>query len=105
MHPCPDMCYQSSLHMLKTITFEEPNFEAVIVLNQMTFSSRQTLFLIFRDNTTKIGMNTTAKIFYQLTGKITLNSLNLSFVHYKKINENSIFKISKDIAPNPEEQP
>ena len=83
--PSQIMSYQAALLLHKTANFEIPDFEAITVLNQMTFTSRQTLFLIFRNNATKIGMNATANKFYQLTGKITLNSLSLTFVHFKKL--------------------
>ena len=61
----------------------------------MTSSRRQTLFLNFRDNSTKISMNTTANKFYHLTGKVTLNFLNLSFVHFKKIMKIQFLKFGK----------
>ena len=79
------MSYQAALLLHKTINFELPNFEAITVLNQMTVTRRQTSFIIFRNNSTKIGMNTTANKFYQLTGKVALNSLSLTFVHFKKL--------------------
>ena len=63
------MSYQAALQLHKKINFEIPDFEA----NLMSVSSRQTMFLIFRNNSTKIGMNTTANKFYQLAGKIALN--------------------------------
>ena len=83
--PSQIMAYQSALLLHKTVNFELPCFEATTVLNQMTVTSRQMMFLIFKNNSTKIGMNTTSNKFYQLTGKITLNSLGLSFVHFKKL--------------------
>ena len=57
--------------------------------------SRQTSFLIFQNNSTKIGMNTTANKFYQLTGKIALNSLGLPFVHFKKLMKTQFLKYGK----------
>ena len=60
--PSQIMRYQSSLQLHKIINFEQPNFEAVTVLNQMTCTI------------IKIGMNTTVNKFYQLSGKVTLNS-------------------------------
>ena len=93
--PTQIMNYQCSIQLHKIINFEIPCFEAVTVLNQMTSSRRQTLFLTFRDNSTKIGMNTTANKFYHLTGKITLNSLNLSFVHFKKMIQIQFLKFVK----------
>ena len=83
--PIQIMSYQAALSLYKTINFEVPDFEAITVLNQMTVSSRQTSFIIFRNNSTRIGMNTTSNKFYQLTNKITLNSLGLTFAHYKKL--------------------
>ena len=84
------MSYQSAIQLHKTLNFIhwteiQPNFESITVLNQMTFTIRQMNFIVFRDNKTKIGMNTTANKFYQLSGKISMDSLNYSFVHYKKL--------------------
>ena len=87
--PLQIMLYQSALQLYKTLNFNMPNFvqpsfESITVLDQMPLTSRQHLFLIFRHNRTKIGLNTTANKFYQLSGKITLDSLGCSFVHFKK---------------------
>ena len=76
------MAYQSALQLHKTPCFEShnftvPSFESMTVINQMPITNRQTNFPIFRDNATNIGMNTTANKFYQLSGKISLNSLGL----------------------------
>ena len=83
--PIQIMSYQAALLLYKTINFEVPDFEAITVLNQMTGTSRQTSFIIFRNSSTRIGMNTTSNKFHQLTDKIYLNSLGLTFVHYKKL--------------------
>ena len=83
--PSQIMLYQATLLLYKTLNFEIPDFEAMTVLNQMIFTSRQTLFLIFKNNAKKIGFNATANKFYQFTGKITLNSLSFYFVHFKKL--------------------
>ena len=61
----------------------------------MTVTSRQTMFHIFRNNSTKIGMNTTANKFYQLSGKISLNKLGLSFVNFKKLMKTQFLKYGK----------
>ena len=94
------MLYQSALQLYKTLNFEmpsfdKPTFESITVLHQMPLSSRQHLFLIFKQNNTKIGMNTTANKFYQLSGKITLNSLGYSFVHFKKLMKIQFLKYGK----------
>ena len=62
--------------------------------------SRQTSFLIFQNNSTKIGMNTTANKFYQLTGKIALNSLGFTFVHLKKLMKTQFLKYGKTWSNN-----
>ena len=95
MHPTQIMSYQATLQLHKTLNFDEPNLEAITVINQLIFTSRQTLFLIFRDNSTKIGMNTTSNKFYQLTNKITLNSLAVTYVHYKKLMKVQSLKYGK----------
>ena len=89
------MKYQASLLLHKITNFEVPDFEAITVLNQMTVTSRQTSFIIFRNNSTKIGMNTTSNKFYQLTGMISLNSLSLPFVHFKKLMKIQFLKYGK----------
>ena len=65
---------QATLHtrvlILKCLTFE-----AITVLNQMTVTSRQTSFIIFRNNSTKIGMNT--------------------FVYFKKLMKTHFLKYGK----------
>ena len=93
--PSQIMAYQASLKLYKTLNFDLPSFETITVLDQMPFSSRQTMFLIFRINATKIGMNTTANKFYQLSNKIPLSSLSLSFVHYKKLMKLLFLKYGK----------
>ena len=57
--PTQIMAYQAALKLHKTLNFELPNFEIVTVLDQMILSSRQTMFQILRNNSTKIGMNVT----------------------------------------------
>ena len=98
--PSQIMLYQSALLLHKTLSFESPNFiqptfEAVTVLEQMPVTSRQNVFLIFKQNSTKIGMNTTANKFYHLSGKITFGCLAKSFVHYKKLMKIQFLKYGK----------
>ena len=98
--PTQIMAYQSALQLHKILDFNnldfvQPSFESVTVLNQMAVTSRQINFIIFRENTTKIGMNTTAYKFNQLSGKMSLNSLGYSFVHYKKLMKFQFLKYGK----------
>ena len=99
------MCFQSALQLHKVWNRDTLNFESVSMIDQITLTSRQTLFIIFRNNTTRIGMNTTANKFYQLTSKINLETLNLSFIHLKKNYENSISKIWQDLNKPPSTGP
>ena len=79
--------------------FVQPSFESITVLDQMPLTSRQHLFPIFRHNKTKISLNTTANKFYQLSGKITLDSLGCSFVHFKKWMKIQFLKYGKTWIP------
>ena len=67
------MAYHSALQLHKTVNFELPCFEAITVLNQMTVTSRQTVFLIFKNNLTKIGMNTTSNKIIPINGQDYFN--------------------------------
>ena len=89
------MAYQAALKLHKTLNFELPNFEIVTVLDQMILSSRQTMFQILRNNSTKIGMNTTANKLYQITKMIPLSSISFTFVHYKKLMKIIFLKYGK----------
>ena len=93
--PSQIMSYQAALKLHKTLNFDLPNFETITVLEQMPISSRQTLFLIFKNNQTKIGMNTTSNKFYQISNKITLSSISHSFVHFKKLMKIQFLKYGK----------
>ena len=93
--PSQIMSYQSALNLHRTVNFEKPNFEAITVLDQLAFMPRQTLFIIFRNNSTKIGMNTSSNKFYQLTGKVTLSNLALNFIHFKKLMKIQFLKYGK----------
>ena len=93
--PSQIMLYQASLNLHKTLNFEVPNFETITVLDQLAFTPRQTMFLIFRNNSTKIGMNTSSNKFYQLSGKLTLKSLECTFIHFKKLMKIQFLKNGK----------
>ena len=93
--PSQIMLYQSALKFHKTLNFDELSLEAVTVLNQMTYTTRQLKFEILRDNWSRIGMNTTANKFYVLCGKIGLDFLNFNFVHFKKLMKIQFLKYGK----------
>ena len=85
--PTQIMSYQLSLQLHKSLSemSEKCTTEHTRILNNIVCTSRQLNFEILRDNRSKIGMNTFSNKFYHISKMISLNNLNLSFVHYKKI--------------------
>ena len=61
------------------------NFEHISLLEQTICTSRQLRFRLFRNNRSKIGMNTTANKLHCLTDQINFDVLSLGFLHYKKL--------------------
>ena len=78
--------YQLAISLYKTFNVPEIglNFEMITMIDQLILTSRQINFQIMRNNRRKIGLNTTANKFYPLNNLISLDRLNLNFVHYKK---------------------
>ena len=60
-------------------------FEHITIINEIISAPRQLTFETFRNNRCKIGMNTRVNKLYHLRKIISLESLNLKFVHYKKL--------------------
>ena len=85
--PTQIMLYQISLKLHKVVNETDPQIptETIRVLEQIICTRRQLNFEIFKNNTYKIGMNTTGNKFNHVNKQIGLDKLNLSFVHYKKI--------------------
>ena len=90
------MLYQISLNLHKVLNpLNEINFELVTVLEQTVCGRRQLRFELIRNFNGKIGMNTTANKFYHITNMISLDMLNLSYVHFKKIAKIQFLKYGK----------
>ena len=90
------MLYQISLNLHKVLNpLNEINFELVTVLEQTVCGGRQLRFEILRNFRGKIGMNTTANKFYHITNLISLDMLNLSYIHFKKIAKIQFLKYGK----------
>ena len=90
------MLYQISLNLHKILNSDGPmTTELVTVLDQIICGRRQLRFEIYRNFQGKIGMNTTANKLFFISNLITLDSLNLSFVHYKKIVKIQFLKYGK----------
>ena len=60
-------------------------FEHITIINEIISAPRQLTFETFRNNRCKIGMNTRVNKLYHVRKIISLESLNLKFVHYKKL--------------------
>ena len=71
------------------------DFETVTVIDQMILTSRQINFQILRNNTRKIGLNTTTNKFYHISNLIGLDRLNLKFVYFKKLSKLQFLKYGK----------
>ena len=73
------------LHKLVNENLDDLNLEQITVMDQMICSRRQINFEIHRNNTGKIGINTTANKLYPLSQLIGLNLLSLGYIHFKKL--------------------
>ena len=95
--PSQIMLYQLSLslHKLYSVNSCLLDFETVTVIDQMILTSSQINFQILRNNTRKIGLNTTANKFYHIKNMIGLDRLNLKFVHFKKLSKLQFLKYGK----------
>ena len=88
--------YQIAINLHKVLSFDDcPTFEQTTVLHQIVCGGRQIKFEILRDFNGKIGMNTTANKFHCVSKLIGLDSLNLKYVHFKKIAKIQFLKYGK----------
>ena len=85
--PSQIMSYQTSLQLHKTINeiFDYCSSEHAALLSNVICTKRQLKFEIIRSNRNKIGMNTLSNRFFNISKLISLESLNLTFVHFKKL--------------------
>ena len=95
--PTQIMSYQTSLHLHRTINeiFDGCSSEHATLLNNVVCTGRQLKFEIIRSNNNKIGMNTISNKFFHISKLISLDSLNLTFVHFKKIMKIQFLKNGK----------
>ena len=93
------MLYKVAICLHKTLNEIDSHLktETIRLFEQIICSRRQINFELFRNNDYKIGMNTSANKFYHINKLIGLDKLNLTFVHKKKINENSVSKEWKNM--------
>ena len=91
------MSFQMSIHLFKTINAIQfyCTSEHALLLNNIVCTGRQLKFEIIRNNKTKIGMNTISNKFFHISKLISLDLLNISFVHFKKIMKIQFLKYGK----------
>ena len=91
------MLYQAALKLYKILEDldEKCTFEHVTVISNIVSTSRQTTFEILRDNSSKIGLNTTSNKLYHINKQISLLALSYSFVHFKKLMKIQFLKYGK----------
>ena len=85
--PSQIMSYQSSIRLYKTVNeiFESCTSLSAELINNVICTGRQLNFEIIRNNRSKIGMNTLSNKFYHISKQISLDLLDLEFVHFKKL--------------------
>ena len=71
------------------------DYEHIFIVDQKVCTGRQLKFKIFRNNNYKIGMNTTTNKFFSISDMISLDMLNLNFVHFKKLAKIRFLKFGK----------
>ena len=81
------MSYQAAIHLYKVINeiFIMCSSEHALFLSNIICPRRQLKFEIFRNNNSKIGMNMLANKFYHISKQISLDALNLTFIHFKRL--------------------
>ena len=91
------MLYKLSLRLHKVFNEYDPNpkTESIRLFEQMIYSRRQITFEIYRNNATRIGMNTMPNKFYHISKLIGLDKLNYGFLHYKKVMKIQFLKYGK----------
>ena len=97
MYPMQIAEYQLalSLHKVTNDFKTDLSFEQLMILDQTVCTGRQVNFQILRNFNGKIGLNITANKLYSVTNLISLERLNLSFVHYKKTAKPQFLKYGK----------
>ena len=81
------MLYQIALNLHKVINDLDNSltFDQIALMDQIVCTGRQRRFEVCRSFNVKIGLNTMANKFYHISNLISLDMLNLKFVHFKKL--------------------
>ena len=91
------MLYKQSLKLHKVFNENDltPKTETIRFYEQIVCSRRQITLEIYRNNASRIGMNTMANKFYHISKLIGLDKLNYGFLHYKKTMKIQFLKFGK----------
>ena len=81
------MLYQMSLELHRNLNnfFMNPSTQLVGIVNQIVCTGRQNYFEFYRTNRTKIGLNAIENKFYHINKQIPLDTMNFTYVYYKKL--------------------
>ena len=95
--PSQILLYNQSLQLHKTVNHQDfpGTFEDVTIVDQIICTGRQLKFRIYRNNHLKIGLNTSANKLHCLSNQISLDMLNLTYVHFKKLAKIQFLKFGK----------
>ena len=85
--PSQIMSYQQALNLHKKLNeiYVSCTTEHASLISNLVCTRRQLRFEIIRSNKCKIGMNTLSNKFLHISKLISLDNLNYSFVHFKKV--------------------
>ena len=85
--PAQIMSYQAAIHLYTVINeiYEYCTTKHALLLNSIVCPRRQLKFEVFRNNRTKIGLNSLFNKFHHISKLISLDVLNLGFVHFKRL--------------------
>ena len=87
--------HATQLHKIVNNDDFPSTIEHTMITDQIICTGRQLRFKLFKNNATKIGMNTSANKMYCISDKISFDMLNLKFVHFKKLAKIQFLKFGK----------
>ena len=95
--PSQIMSFQNTILLYKTMNdmFTYCSSEHAKLLNNIVCTGRQLKFEIIKNNETRIGLNTLSNRFYYISKLVSLDLLNLTYVHFKKIMKIQFLKNGK----------
>ena len=77
------LLYKNTIQLFKLYNTNEFTYDWTILNFNQIFTSRQTTFMAFKSNNTKVGLNLLANRLSTLNGKIPFDWLNQSLTSFK----------------------